>query len=233
MKKLLLSAISCTLFNIGITTNADAALVTYTDQATFSSAINVGTTINFDTDANGNAIPTNTIIDQQYIALGADFNPFSNGTPTASSPGTTQYASVIPPLSGANILQTTGIPNVDGGFEVIFTNAVSGVGIYIGGLHDLSYGITTFEIFDSSNSLIGSYNLANEIGSSPYGYLFFGVTSSTEISKLQINVGDSDFVWFDDLQYSQTISSVPVPAAFWLFCSGLIAFFGAAKRNKT
>ena len=232
-KQLLLSVICGSIISLGAVTSADAALVTYTDQTIFTAAINGGTTLNFDTDANGNAIATDTIIDQQYITLGADFNPFANGTPTSSSPGTTAYGSVVPPVSGSNILHTRGISYGDGGFEVVFTNSVSGVGLYIGGLQDASYGITTLEIFDTSNLLIGSYDLANEIGTAAAGNLFFGVTSSTAISKLQINIGNSDFVWFDDLQYSQSISAVPVPAGFWLFGSGLIALFSAVKRKNT
>ena len=46
--------------------------------------------------------------------------------------------------------------------------------------------------------------------------------------------GESGFVggWFGDLQVVYAYSTVPVPAAVWLFGSGLIGLISIAKRKK-
>ena len=40
-------------------------------------------------------------------------------------------------------------------------------------------------------------------------------------------------VWFGDVTDPQGLSSVPVPAAVWLFTSGLLGLMGVARRKKT
>lgn len=202
MKKGIFQALLVLAFLSGYSIGANATVATYTDQALFSSAIGGGVTINFDTDAQGNPIGSNTEIDQQYISLGVHFNPFSGGTPTASSYGA---------LSQPNSMRTLAHSYGGGGFEVLFDAPVSAVGLSIAGLHDPEgRGATVLGVYDASGALIQFFGMQSEIGTSPGGHLFFGLTSTVGIAKLQISVGDEgpgDYVWFDDLQFAPPADS--------------------------
>ena len=62
--------------------------------------------------------------------------------------------------------------------------------------------------------------------------LFFGVIDSAPFTRLSIEWNDAGYVvGFDYLQYTDT-AVVPVPAAAWLFGSGLIGLIGIARRKQ-
>ena len=135
-----------------------------------------------------------------------DFNPFNGGDPQAIHRDD-NFAFSLP-----NVLQTSADASGEGGgFEAIFTPPVSGVGLQVGDLQDLSFGDTLFEIFDASNTSLASFNLFNELGNGATIFLFFGVTSNTPIAKLQVSVGARDFVNFDDLCFSTAIPESGTP----------------------
>jgi hypothetical protein len=170
------------------------AVQTFTNETAFLTALGTGSTlINFDTDPANTPIPSNTAIDLQYLPVGVDFNPFNGGALQAIQRDD-NFAFSLP-----NVLQTAA---EGGGFEAIFTPPVSGVGLQVGDLQDLSFGNTLFEIFDASNTSLASFNLFTELGNGATKFLFFGVTSNTPIAKLQVSVGARDFVNFDDLRFS-------------------------------
>jgi len=109
---------------------------------------------------------------------------------------------------------------------------------YVGGFINYSTSATTtplphviIEALDASSNVLESYNItdlspisttANDDGS------FFGFSRSTaDISAFRVS---NAYVVLDDLTYN--LSPVPVPAAAWLFGSGLLALIGMARRRK-
>jgi hypothetical protein len=54
--------------------------------------------------------------------------------------------------------------------------------------------------------------------------------TSVEILELRGTDGDGVFIWGDD--FTVGVSAIPVPAAVWLFGSGLLGLVGMARRKK-
>ncbi len=208
---------------IGQEKEADAVMISYTDETAFIAAIGSGlTTVNFDTDPNGNTISAGTLIDQQYLSVGADFNPFASGTPKTGN-----FTNISSPNVLWDAVGEEGGANAD--FEVVFTTPVNGTGIFFGGLQDI--GTTTFEVFDVSSSSLGSFDVYSEAGGNPLGFVFFGVTSDDPIAKLQVNVDAADFVWFDDLEFGAS-TTVPEPTTIVLLSIGLAGLAGGAIKRR-
>lgn len=97
----------------------------------------------------------------------------------------------------------------------------------------------TFEAFDSNGGSLGVI-IAPGIGDSNfYGGTdedrFFGVTDPVGISAIHIfnsvMSGGGSGIEIDHLQYGGGV--VPVPAAVWLFGSGLIGLIGVAGRKQS
>jgi len=68
--------------------------------------------------------------------------------------------------------------------------------------------------------------------SSSSGWQFIGLTSDTTIAKIEFvstsQPPNDDFL-LDDFYFG---SAVPVPAAVWLFVSGLLCMTGVARRKS-
>lgn len=202
-----------------------AALQTYTDEAAFIAAVgSPQILIDFDTDLSSNAIPDTTPIDQQYLPVGVDFNPFNGGSPIARN---------LASVSSPNSLQTVPTTGGGGGFEAVFTPLVTAIGLQIIDHQGPALGDSIWEIFDASGSSLASYNLSDEIGEGPFISLFFGVQSSSPISKLQISISANDYIAFDDMRYQPVPVPVPVPTpgTLILLVSGLLGFFGFGWRK--
>lgn len=106
---------------------------------------------------------------------------------------------------------------------------------------------TTFSVFDSTDILIP---LNVTLSAGDYGVVFgsglFGATATgfmpgndTDIpgSSSYFRYDNFDFIqWFDggpgNTRFVVTGSVVPVPAAAWLFGSGLLGLIGVARRKK-
>ena len=190
---------------------------------------------NFDIDGNGVPIAAGTIIDQQYkLSIGMDFNSFAGGL--LKVPG---FNSQSPPNS-MNVSPNGETGTGMGGFEVVLTDAAHGIGMYFGGLHPVDpFGPTVLNLLDSANNLIDTFIVQDEIGESPFGLLFFGVTSDELIKSFNVSIGTGtpsapagDYVWIDDVQYGDKgVRPVPEPAIIALFAAGLFGI-GFARRRK-
>jgi len=95
----------------------------------------------------------------------------------------------------------------------------------------------TFEAFDSDGASLGNI-VAPGIGDSNFGGgtsedRFFGVIDPLGISAIHIfnsvMSGGGSGIEVDHLQYGGAL--VPVPAAVWLFGSGLLGLIGIARRK--
>ena len=91
---------------------------------------------------------------------------------------------------------------------------------------------TTVKFFDNLGDLIavfGPLNVRIGANTETSGDKFIGVSNTNGISSIHISDTGNAFE-VDHLQYG--ISSVPVPAAVWLFGSGLLGLVGVARRKK-
>lgn len=93
-------------------------------------------------------------------------------------------------------------------------------------------GLTSFEAFDSNGISLGTIGPVSIATSGNSGQTdedsFFGATNTGGISSIFIS-NSSGGIEIDHLQYGAVI---PVPAAIWLFGSGLLGLIGIARRKK-
>jgi len=212
-------AAACLLVPLG---KAGGELVTFSDESAFTAAIGSYTLVDFD-DID------RSFLDQQYSGLGLDFNPFAGGEPRVVGPVVGKYITWYP-KSGDNQLSTVPDRDGGGGFELVFSEPINAVGIFLGNYEGPDYGSTFFEFFGPSNQSLGDLDLQYHIDPGPLTWTFFGVTSTDPISKLQVEIGSLDFVVFDDLRFQ----SIPEPSALitltGLLGMGLLA--GWWRRRK-
>ena len=135
-------------------------------------------------------------------------------------------SSVLAPFGGNGM--------VTGGDNLIHTTA---------GSHELSSGVSTLQ-FNSWSTVdpgLGNPTLLTANGMvAVYGFglgelLFLGDTNWQNLAFGSDNTGGADNVIFADNVVNWLASSppaVPVPAAAWLFCSGLLGLIGIARRKK-
>jgi hypothetical protein len=87
-------------------------------------------------------------------------------------------------------------------------------------------GITASSPGPFSNVQGNSYFSGTEFASDPTRAWFFSFGSSSQGNGLKNNFG---FAW---AVHSGNVSTVPVPAAVWLFGSGLMGLLGLARRKR-
>lgn len=90
-------------------------------------------------------------------------------------------------------------------------------------------GLTTNMIFDAGQQCCSGTNAPNSYRNGLIS--LWGVNSTPELAYLFPDYNDQ--VLGLDLRLELTPSAVPVPAAVWLFGSGLVALAGLARRRKT
>jgi len=76
--------------------------------------------------------------------------------------------------------------------------------------------------------------LASFIGLGTVNYDFFGTASATSTVSNGLFSGIVDYRYLvnADITYTYDVAAVPVPAAVWLFGSGLLGLVGVARRKK-
>lgn len=94
-----------------------------------------------------------------------------------------------------------------------------------------------FKFFDSSNSLVGSLlNVAPELGGGGSNPIFAEDYALNFPSKVQfvnaVLTGSNNQVDFNNIGFTAEISQVPLPAAAWLFASGLLGLFQIRLTKK-
>ena len=107
-------------------------------------------------------------------------------------------------------------------FSFVGTNSVPG---NITGL-DITVGGTT-QTFATTDAVHIQHEFADLIGSTISGIL----TDSIILSSFTTDPGSGWEGGFSISEISLNGTPVPVPAAFWLFGSGLLGLFGVKKRN--
>ncbi len=134
----------------------------------------------------------------------------------------TQFATVNGYLSGNNQLGTNPAPNLNG--SATATPATLQTQAYFPNVP-----LDTWATW-------ASFNAAGAVGEAlPFFYLTPSSTSSTAVvTNVQYRTASTvDFAWTLNADGSLNYAAVPIPAAAWLFGSGLLGLIGIARRRKT
>jgi hypothetical protein len=82
----------------------------------------------------------------------------------------------------------------------------------------------------TTNSYFFDGNSIGTAGPATNPAVNFSMPSLFEISTLEVVKPNGNYSF--SLQAPSAVSSVPIPTAFWLFCSGLIGLVGFARKNS-
>ena len=84
-------------------------------------------------------------------------------------------------------------------------------------------------VFDTSDTLIGTYTLTQ--GPNTLGFVGFTSTVGIGRAHLLADQGETQDTGIDNVRVG--LATVPVPAAVWLFGSGLLGLVGVARRKAS
>ena len=190
----------------------------FADEAAFLSAIGPDhVLIDFDTDMAGNPIPSGTVIDTQYSAYGVTFGPFAGGNPATYEDQWSRLDSL--PNYVYTVIPWTG----GGGFQATFSRPVQSFGLWVLDVQP-SYGATTLRALNAQDEEVAFFNLGDYVAIPPF-WQFFGFTTESPMSTVQIEIGAADGVGFDRMFV------VPEPATLSLLALGFGAFFVRRRRR--
>jgi hypothetical protein len=182
--------------------------------------------------------------DVQSLADMTNSNIAANNFDTATGGlNTFDFESAVPgglTISGGSITDDSGCGALCGfnvtpggssfslvvGGEITFTfdSPIDSFGFYVTGLQADLVPQQTVTYFDGSSTVF-DFPAANDGGGAFIGFTDIGKS----IASITLNL-TNDIVAIDDIRYG--VSSVPVPAAVWLFGSGLVGLVGASRRKK-
>ena len=207
-----------------VSSASQAAITTYTDEATFLGAVGSSTTYDFETSS-GFPADINGAGSGGFIAAGT-FGGITNDA--------TVYQSLLA-QSGVQVM--TGNVGTFGGATLNFLPGTTGIGLW-------GLDLTADEILRVTVEFMtaGTQQFDITLGGDPrITPQYFGVWDATDsILSAALVGGNLDGsglftrAWaIDDLSVaSSSIPPVPVPAAVWLFGTALIGFVGMSRRRK-
>jgi hypothetical protein len=221
MKKTCLLGALCMLV---LSVSANAAIVTYTDETSFLTALSGPTsTLDFDSTAADTLIPSGN-------SLGGITFTYNIGPPPTDMKVVNDFETTSP----NNYLGMDDAGNLDlfiagDEFSMSFASPVNAVGLYI------VSGDPLFASDVSLNTTAGSalnsdvVDVALEDGGLAY---YIGLISDTAFSSADLTFDAAAVGAFlysvDDI----TTSAVPLPGAIWLFGSGLVGLISLSRRRK-
>lgn len=191
-----------------LSNSVNAALV-YTDKASFEAAVTIGQTIDFE---------AGFISGENSITFGDATFVSTDGTGLHRTIG---FGASTVRLAAQN----------SGGIRIDLAPGWTAIGMDVGELFSgVSYG--TFTLRDAGNNIIDTHTM--EVGYFGPSPSFFGLINNADIVSLQFDIfnGSNEFETIDNVMLANATSAVPVPAAVWLFGSGLIGLAGVAGRKK-
>lgn len=215
----------CASVLMGLVGTANAATVTFTDQSSFLSSLSgSSSTLDFESQSSGSLINSGD-------TLGGITFSYSIGPPPIDMMVTNDFLTT----SGSNYLGLDDAGNYNlfiagDTFTMTFDTPQNAIGMYLVSgdvLFENDVSITT-----SSGSAFNSDVVNITFGDGGFAY-YIGLTSDTAFSSATLQfdtAAEGAFLYsIDDI----TVSAVPVPAAVWLFASGLIGLTGVARRKAT
>jgi len=224
-------------------TSASASVVQYTDKSLFDAATNTAL-INFDTinsvvvGDNDLLIGKAHVIDDIVFTTDMPSNSYAwiCGKDKCSDPVNADPRTYI--LDSALFVAAGTFDNPADIVVDLSASPVTAVGGLFGDIDgpdntspvDLSRS-GTFTVYES-NGKITSFPFDvtfGEMATGPLNKTFFGWTAiESVITKIEF-ASEEPFSGLDDFQYGTV---VPVPAAAWLFASGLLGLIGFARRKR-
>ena len=183
-----------------------ASTTTFTDESAFKAAIGLFTVYDFDSfelNEGPDRLGNFQTLDQQIPGINFDnarVNLGAFGGTSNSPPNVVLNADFISPI------------------VINFDQPQRGVGLFNTSLVDAE----RFEVFDTSDTLLGTIDLPDRIIN------FGGFVSDEGISKAEITpiAPTNGSIYIDDL----TVSAIPLPASFILFGSALISLGALGRR---
>ncbi|MBZ0070792.1 MAG: VPLPA-CTERM sorting domain-containing protein [Gammaproteobacteria bacterium] len=207
---------TASLFLLTIANVGHTELITYTDRTAWES---VGTVL-FTEDFEGYRVDTS------YAATPLNVGPFTLAT-IGSSRFDNNFVDV-PRFKYSGIPASFGNAAVSIYVEgplatdIIFNSPVNGF------FADFLWpGNGTSRPLRMTLSLLGGGTLALSVPGVGATLEHFGFFSSDAITSIRLSNGANDGIMMDNI----AVSAVPVPAAVWLFGSGLIGLIGIARRK--
>lgn len=188
------------------------------------------------------AVPVYLNISNITVAVGPGTSPgtFNN----TFSGGSTIDKVIDAPSANAQEIhnQTTHVwftANViGGGLELVFD---FGQEYDINTLHFWNYTSESYDVdnvdftfFDRNNAQVGVLSVQPALGSSP-GILAEDITLAAPLNVQFVTAfltGTNREVDFQNIGFTAELSQIPVPAALWLFGSGLLALIGISRRKR-
>lgn len=172
-----------------------------------------------------------TLIDFESHTVGTS-GPISDGFATISSDSPDAQ------IQNMGFTQHTGIYEGNSfgfgiyNYSINFLDPVSQVGL---GIFDINFADNFVKAYDLNGNLLETaQSIIDFAVGSPGGShsAYVGFThSNNDISKITIEGAEGDWLGVDNISYFQTpdASPVPIPAAVWLFASGLISLIRFKK----
>jgi len=220
MNKPRLSDILCTAVFLASSTS-NAALITYTDQAAFMAALpGPASTLNFDN------LAANTVISDGGSVDGITFN-YNFGTVQM------QVSNVFDTTSPQGFLGTDDLDVLQDGddFSLSFS-PLNAVGMFF---------ISVDEMFDNDITLSAGGTLVGlntadagaSLGDGGIPYFLGIIDDMNTFTTADIaTIGGGFFLYTVDDITTATVTVVPVPAALWLFGSGLTGLLAFSRRTS-
>jgi hypothetical protein len=213
MRSIRLRVLAITLIAIGIQASvANAAIITYNNLASWQAAVVGVNTVTFEENATGG-----------FTSHGAGPVVFGGGTYTIDAGGTIFTVDPAFVCPGYCDIGTGDVLSAQDGSQLTISGGVTALAF-----DWLVWLNTTLSITLSTGDLIPLATTAFVPG-------FFGVTSTTPITSLTLNVPTQfgfQVLNLDNFRTAQaSVTPVPEPGALLLFASGLIAL-GVSQRRR-
>lgn len=209
---------------MGMVGTVNAATVTFTDQSSFLSSLSgSSSTLDFESQSSDSLVNSGD-------TLGGITFSYNIGPPPVDMMVTNDFLTT----SGSNYLGLDDAGNFNlfiagDSFTMTFDTPQNAIGLYLVSGDPLYAGDAI--ISTSVGSALNSDVVNIDLGDGGLAY-YIGLTSDTAFSSATLQfdaAAEGAFLYsVDDI----TVSAVPVPAAVWLFGSGLIGLVGFSKRRK-
>ena len=206
------------IFSCFFGTQALAVVVNYNNLAAFQAdAAGTLTLVNFDVDFDGNPIAA----DSPGVSAGSLFSGYGITFDAGVVFGEPNlpFNGVSPPNTISNSQINTPTPAlVDGSFSAqVFEVGITNVGAQ-----------AILRIFDATDNMLGS--ILSDTDNTSHD--FIGMISDTPIFRMEYDFISGIGFEGDNLLFTEIVSPIPLPAAVWLFGTGILGLIGFSRRKK-